>query len=290
MRTAIFCIGFGVLTSAIGFTQGTDTRPQFVVASLKPSSPDVPFRMTGGPGTPNPGRWTCVGWSLENFILKAYNLRSYQVSAPEWVKSAMFTVNATMPAGTTREEFRLMQQRLLEERFKIVLHRERREMAIYELVVANGGPKLVEYVETPASGELAKPTSTAAPLDKDGYPIIPGGSGYRVVNGRARAQFKQQTMENLANLLSAQVDRPVIDTTGLKAKYALTLSWYKEPHAVALASPVSGGDPIPSASISDSGPTIFRAIQDQLGLKLDAKKGSIEVLVIDRAERQPAEN
>jgi hypothetical protein len=62
-----------------------------------------------------PGRWMCVGWSLENFLLKAYNLRSYQLSAPRWVRSAMFTVNATMPAGTTREEFPLMQQRLLED-------------------------------------------------------------------------------------------------------------------------------------------------------------------------------
>ena len=110
-----FCISFGVLTSVVGFTQNTDTRAQFEVASLKPSSPDVPFRMTGGPRTPDPGRWMCVGWSLENFLLKAYNLRSYQLSAPRWVRSAMFTVNATMPAGTTREEFPLMQQRLLED-------------------------------------------------------------------------------------------------------------------------------------------------------------------------------
>jgi len=257
MRALIFCIAFAV----VGFSQERDTRPQFEVASLKPGSPGLPFRMTGGPATPDPGRWTCVNWSLDNYLLMAYNIRAYQLVAPPWVRNAAFTVSATIPPGATRADLRLMLQRLLEERFQIVVHREQKEMSIYELAVAPGGSKLVEYVEPPASAEPAKPASA------------PTASGLTVNNGHARIQFRQQTMDNLAYMLSGRVERPVIDATGLKGKYAVTLLWDEE-----------------TPSNTDSGPTIFKAIQDQLGLKLVPKKGPIEMLVIDRIERTPIEN
>jgi uncharacterized protein (TIGR03435 family) len=110
-------------------------------------------------------------------------------------------------------------------------------------------------------------------------------------NGRARAQFKQQTMDSLAFLIGGQLGRPVIDATGLKGRYALTLSWFMEPIGAGPPPPAPGGDAVPRASEpSAGGPTIFRAVQDQLGLKLEPKKSMIEILVIDRAEKVPVEN
>jgi uncharacterized protein (TIGR03435 family) len=256
-----------IFMSCTAYGQSGDARPAFEAASLKPSPAGVPVRITGGPGTTDPGQFTCTNWSLSNLLLRAYRVKYYQLSAPAWVSdpSQGFSVAAKIPAGTTGEQMRLMLQRLLEERFQLKLHREMKEMATYELVASKGGAKLTEVVGAPAPGDAIKPG-----IDKDGFPIVPGGTGIRVLNGRARIQFRAQTMDNFALLLTAQVDRPVIDATGLSGKYALTLSWY-----------TGNGDP---------GPDIFEAMQKQLGLRLEPKRGMVEMLVIDHAEKVPIEN
>jgi uncharacterized protein (TIGR03435 family) len=253
-------------------------RPAFDAASVKLSPQGGPVRVGGGPGTSDPGQFSCANWSLSNLLMKAYNIRSYQLSGPSWLQTTGYDVVAKIPASATADQFRTMLQALLEERLKLALHRENREMAVYELVLAKGGPKLQEVQQA------APPAPTKDNLDKDGFPIVPGGSGSRVFNGRARIQFRAQTMPNLANLLTGSVGRPVLDATGLEGKYAFTLSYY-EPST-------SAPPPPPGAAVPemDSGPTIFKAIQDQLGLKLEPKKSMVEMLVVDRAEKVPIEN
>jgi uncharacterized protein (TIGR03435 family) len=134
MRTIILL----ALIPSLCLAQALDKRPAFEAASLKPSSDS--FRMFGGPGTPDPGRWTCTN-TLNNLLLRVYNIRPYQLSAPAWMTSDRFTIVATLPAGATLEQFRLMQQRLLEERFRLAFHRETKETPIYELVVLPSGAK-----------------------------------------------------------------------------------------------------------------------------------------------------
>jgi|SRR5215831_3468695 len=164
MRTLILL----VVIAGLCFTQTLDTRPAFEAASLKPSSDS--FRMFGGPGTPDPGRWTCTN-TLDNLLLKAYNIRPYQLSTPAWMASDRFTIMAKLPAGTTGEQFRLMQQRLLEERFHITSHREKKELPVYELVVLPSGAKVTEYVES-ATARESEPPVPASGIDSGGYPLV----------------------------------------------------------------------------------------------------------------------
>jgi uncharacterized protein (TIGR03435 family) len=256
---------------------GHDERPTFEVASVKlaPNGPVVGCR--GGPGSADPGHYTCAG-SLYMVLTHVFKARTWELSAPEWLNDVRIEINAKMPEGATREQISPMLLNLLVDRFKLTFHREKREMAVYELMFVRMGPNLKEV-----AGTVDPPPQTApgqpATLDGDGFPIIPGGDGWRVANGRGRIQFRRQTMYTFAYLLAAQIGgRPVLDATGLGDNhYALTLSWYIDP-------------PPGSAAEFDSGPNIFKALQDQLGLKLESKKAPIEVTVIDHMERSPTEN
>ena len=173
------------------------------------------------------------------------------------MESERFTVNARVPVGTTVEQLRLMQQNLLAERFKLTYHREDKEMTRWELVVAKGGPKLKASVGEPTGRE---PGATITP------------------DGNVSAQYVDQSMAELAGILSKQIHMPVTDITGLTGKFDFTLTWA-----------VDRGVPSP-ASDADSGPTIFNALQTQLGLKLEQKKGIVDRLVIDHAEKVPTGN
>jgi uncharacterized protein (TIGR03435 family) len=258
------------------YGQASAPSPAFEVASVKPWEPGVPVRMTGGPDTSDPGHWSCTHCNMTALLGNAYHVWEYQLVTPAWTQASNFDVAAKVPAGASRDDFRLMLQHLLEERFQLKAHREDRVIAVYELVLAKGGSKMVEV------GAPAPAPPPGAKLDKDGFPIVPGGSGLAVANGRSRIQFRAQTMDNVAHYLSGQVGRPVLDATGLRGKYALMLSWYL---------PVSESGSSPgSLPAGDSGPTIFQAIQEQLGLKLEPRRMAVEFLVVDRLEKVPTAN
>ncbi|MCU1232931.1 MAG: hypothetical protein JWP63_898, partial [Candidatus Solibacter sp.] len=176
---------------------------------------------------------------------------------------------------TTRAQFKVMLQHLIEERFKLTSHREQREMATYDMVVAKDGLKLTKAAEIPPVDTSAPPAAANIGVDSDGYPLIPSGTGYRVVDYRARWQMKRQSMDLIARFLSGQVGRPVIDATGLTDFYALKLSFIVE-------TPPSVDPPF--------GPTIFKAVQDQLGLRLEPKRSMVEMLIVDHLEKLPVEN
>jgi uncharacterized protein (TIGR03435 family) len=285
----------------LGSTYAQPANPPltFEVASIKPAPPPNGRGMrvfgSGGPGTSDPGRFATENSSLSALVTQAFDIRSYQLSGPDWMGRALFNIVAKVPEGATKEQFRLMLQNLLIERFKLVFHRDKTEMPIYEMVLAKDGPKFKETVDDPAA---APPPPGGLPqLGKDGFPIMqPGRTGMIVMNGRGRWQAKNQTMEQVANMLSGQAGRPVFDATGLKARYDLSLFWARDGMArmadEAGTAPGPGGAAVPQAGIpeGDSGPTIFTAIQQQLGLKLEPKKGMIDILVIDHLEKMPTEN
>jgi uncharacterized protein (TIGR03435 family) len=255
--------------------------PAFEVASVKVADPAAPLKVSGGPASTDPGRWTCSRCSLFSLLTHAYRMFEYQIVAPEWSRGTQFTVEATIPAGAKDAQFREMLQQLLAERFKMTAHREQREMSVYELVVAKGGIKMTDNSGGPPP---AAPAQQPA-LDADGFPNVPGAFGMRMANGRGRMQFRQQTMANVAHFLSGPAGRPVLDATGLTGKYAITLSWFLETQPQAAI----GTSPVPQARVPE-GPDLFRALQDQLGLALESRKRPVEVLVVDKAERMPVEN
>ncbi len=273
--------------------------PSFEVASVKSDTPpDYAARiyptMRGGPGTADPGRWTCEHVPLGDLVRVAYDLRTFQVAGPPWMENAHFAITAKVPPGATLVDLRTMLQTLLGERFRMTVRREKKEVAGYELAVAKDGPKLRESPPLAEGEPEIPPPPKERPrvaLGPDGYPLIPPGLAVTMTMGfRARRQAIRESMETLARNLSGQIGKAVVDATGLKGKYDFTISWiYDGPGAPALPAPGADRSALPPA-VDPTGPTIFRAVQEQLGLRLEAKKVAIDFLTVESAERTPIEN
>jgi uncharacterized protein (TIGR03435 family) len=298
-----------------------DKSLTFDAASVKPAPPPTPnergmilFRgPSGGPGTKDPGRINYPFMSLKNLLMNAYDVKNYQITGPGWLDTERFDITATMPPETTKEQFRVMLQNLLAERFKLVVHRETKELPMYALMVNKGGPKLKESEPAAAATDADAAPAPPPPLPSqpkmgpDGFPILPPPAGGRgglfmmMMPGRARLTGQQQTMKDLADRLTGQLNRPVTDATELTAKYDFTLSFSTE----GLSGPMGPMGPMPAPPPPPGGgrggegvfvpegeapPNLFSALQGQLGLKLEAKKGNVEIIVIDRIEKAPTEN
>jgi len=155
MRTLRIAVFGGVLAPCLLLLA---QAPQFEAASVKPASPDARgIRCTGGPGTSDPGLLRCENYSLSYLVMMAYNLRSFQLAAPGWMESARYDVMARIPAGAGNQQFQLMLQRLLAERWKLQAHFEKRDMAVYALTVDKNGPKLKDSQEPPPADNPDRP-------------------------------------------------------------------------------------------------------------------------------------
>jgi uncharacterized protein (TIGR03435 family) len=294
--------------------QTQDKSLAFDAASVKPAIPPAPnargmvmFRgPSGGPGTKDPGRINYPNMSLKNLLMNAYDVKNYQIAGPGWLDTERFDINATMPPDTTKEQFRVMLQNLLVERFKLAVHRETKELPMYALMVAKGGPKMKESEPVAATNDddaaPPAPLPSQPKIGPDGFPVLPlpaggrGGLFMMMMPGRARFMAQRQTTLDLANRLTAQLNRPVTDATALTAKYDFTLTFSTEglsgPMGPMPAAPPPGGRGGDSVFVpdGDAPPTLFAALQAQLGLKLDPRKGDVEIIVIDHMEKTPTEN
>ena len=264
----------------------------FEVASVKPSAPPGSggsrsriVGVQGGPGSPDPTRVRFSRMDLKGLVSLAYDASGFQISGPSWIEEDRFDIVATMAKGITKEQFRTMLQNLLAERFKLQLHRERKTISFYSLTVGKSGAKL----KTPHADAITDADSEPKPRermqkDKDGYPqFAPNVTAAGMIGegGRAHAamQVHNEPMDRLVKALSGELGAPVTDDTGLKDKYDYAMKWIRE-------SPGS----IPAENQDLAGPSLMMALQEQLGLKLTAKKGPVEFIVIDHAERIPTEN
>lgn len=197
-----------------------------------------------------------TGATLKNLISIAYNVREFQISGgPQWVEKERFDIDARAAAsdGASPADAARLRERirsLLADRFQLAQHSEIREQPVYSLVVAKSGSKLQDSKETRSLIRLM---------------------------GRGTLKGQSVGVGMLALNLSNQLGRRVIDKTGLDGKYDFELKWTTDPSAA----PLAPGDP--------DGPSIFTALQEQLGLRLEADKGAVEILVIDKAER-PSNN
>ncbi len=263
-------------------------KPEFEVASVKPATPLGPYGQRsdrkGGPGTPDPGLYTCRNCPLSWVVDEAYNLKPYEFQGPDWLAETRFDFEARIPAGATRPIFLQMLRSLLADRFKLAVHREPKDMQVYEMTVAKNGPKFHEA--KPDEQAAARQEEPGPPKrDDDGFPILGPKMTMAIVPGHARLRSNNQTMSWFADQLSGQLGGPVTDSTGLKGNYDFILSWaFGSETAV-----VPGQDP--GAPYTDAyRPALLNAVQSQLGLKLERKKAPVEVLVIDRIEKTPSPN
>lgn len=247
------------------------------------------MRSTGGPGSSDPGRIHYPIVSLKELLRRAYE-SYFEIKGPGWLDSEVVAVDATMPPDTTKEQFREMLGNLIIDRFKLKYHVETKEIAGYSLVVAKGGLKIKESLETPAPQEPPDDTPAAAPrprvMGPDGFPVPPPGPAmmFSTIGGeRARMVFQKQTIDKLVQNLGTMLKTRVTDETGLKAKYDFKLDFAGH------LGP-GGAEPAPLSADAPAGPDIFSALQSQLGLKLEPKKVTVELFVVDHMEKTPAEN
>jgi bla regulator protein blaR1 len=260
-----------VLAAAL---QAQDDRPLYEVASVKPADPNAAGMMWQ---TLPDGGFRTTNITLRNLIMNAWDLRDFQISGgPGWVSTAHFNVEAKPDRPSASRDSSRMLQELLKERFQLVVRLETREAPVYALILARKdgrlGPQMTESHCTPYD--------PAHPSDDPEQRRKACGS----MSAR-RGEMTAQGMDlaSIAVNLSSRVDRQVIDRTGLTGKYDLKLTWAADENRV----PVSPD--LPRTEPSDSGPSIFTALQEQFGLKLEPAKGPVQFLFIEKAEK-PSEN
>jgi uncharacterized protein (TIGR03435 family) len=287
-----------LILSPAAFPQ-TAAKLEFEVVSIKPSpaiDPNQGFSMgcSGGPETKDPVMFRCQNMDLRNLITRAYSIPTFRLTAPSWLSEQRFEISAKIPPGTSKYQFPLMLQSLLLDRFQLAVHHESKELAKFDLVLAKNGPKFKESADAPPpkAGDSPRDASGPPSNDKDGYPILaPGRPGMAMMNGRARMVYPQWTMEKFAEVVGLQLHKPVTDATGLKGKYDLSLYWAVASVRAAPPQPSGpGAIPLAPAPENDSGPTFEQALQDQLGLRLEPKKGPVDFLIVDHIEKLPSEN
>jgi uncharacterized protein (TIGR03435 family) len=251
------------------------SRLAFDVISIKPH--------TGGLGGERigpilMGRFTANNIAVDHLIRLAYKVHDFEISsAPSWTRSEKFDIVARAEGmeKATYEEMRPLLQSLLADRFKLLLHRETKDLPIYELVAVKGSSKLVTTKEGTCTS--FDPKNPPPPQPSGALPRVCGATRM----GRGLLQAVGLSPPDLAADLSEILGRPVVDRTGIMGNFDIYLEFAPD-SAIAL-----GAQSSPTADLS--GPSIFTALQEQLGLRVESSKGPTEVLIVDHLER-PSEN
>jgi uncharacterized protein (TIGR03435 family) len=230
--------------------------------------------------------------SLRSLIIAAYDLPHWLIIAPDWLEDVKFEINAKLPEGATQAQIPAMLQKLLAERLGVVTHREPRPIRVFEL--RNNGAKVHEDAATidpgPDTTQGKRISVRDLSLDGGGWPIISPdakGSYFAKSGSYVREGFRSQTMASfIENFLTRGMGAPVIDKTGLKGKYSFDLTFID-------GGPVPGIVPPPEVqarlAAREPGTSMVDAVE-RLGFRLVETKAPVEVLVVDKANREPIEN
>jgi uncharacterized protein (TIGR03435 family) len=272
-------VAVGAVNALRAQAPAADTKPPaFEVASVKPHrSDDQRVMMVAQPG----GRFTAMNIPLRFLIRTAYRLQDDQIAGgPTWLTSDRFDIIAKTEDGASPTQLPSMLQALLADRFKLAVHHEAKELPIYALVLARSDGTLGSQLRR-NDCELAD----SAPAAPDATQPRRCGS---ISNGFGRLTIRAMPMAQILQFLSPAVNRVVLDRTGLTGNFDLDLQWTPDlPQGPSGGRP-PGEPPLLNGQIVDpNGPSIFTALQEQLGLKLESTKGPVDVLVIDHVE-QPA--
>jgi uncharacterized protein (TIGR03435 family) len=307
-HTGKFVLSLAVITTAAIplLSQAPPTqKPSFEVASIKPN--------TTGQGTlietPPTGRVNIISATFRTLLRTAYRVQDYQViGGPDWLAVDRFDIQARPPADYQPQPFlpcvavdcpptpvQIMMQGLLADRFRLKIHRETRELPVYELTIGKNGFKLKEVSAPPAPAPGAAPPrlppppppGTAPPTNAAALPTPPPGVTMGFPFGLAASAVPLATLDSV---LAEILRRPVVDKTGIKGYYDFKIVYSRDgipSNGPAPPPPVADGGP--GLNASDPRPSIFTALEEELGLKLESAKGPVEVLVIDSVQK-PSEN
>jgi len=201
---------------------------------------------------------------MNQLVFYAYDVRAYQVSGPARLNTERYDVAAKAESQASTDQMRFMLRTLLRDRFGFRAHWETKETPVYWLVVARGGPKLQAEKEADALTRNGRP------------PPLKAG-----VNG----MFMRGALSDLAEVLTRPAGRPVLDKTGIEGRYLFQLEWALDP-VPSGSGPVTDG----RGALPDSAPSLFTAVEEKFGLKLESHRTPIEILVIEAVEKVPTEN
>jgi uncharacterized protein (TIGR03435 family) len=244
-------LGLGLALFAMAATAQTAAAPAFEVASVKHSSGGGPSGDIPRNMDNSPGHFAMHNVSMRFALEWAYDLKDYEITLPDWMMGdERYDIDARAAGPATNDEMRPMLQTLLKERLQMKLHFDKKELAVYLLTRGAGEPKL-------------KPAAADVPGTVSG----PGNA----------AAFHNFPLSRLVFLLTRRMDRPVLDRTGLTGIYDYTVD---------LSGLGFNGGP----AVDSEAPTIFTTVRRDLGLKLEAGKETLDVLVIDHAEKVPIAN
>jgi uncharacterized protein (TIGR03435 family) len=322
-----------LLTANAALPQSPPVPLAFEVATVKPSAPLDPAALKAGTahiGTRVDASHVDIGTaSLFRLICAAYRVWPYQVSGPDWLKTAAFDIQAKIPIGVTTEKLPEMLQTLLVERFGLKLHRESKDQSVYALVIGPGGPNGIKMKESapepappPPTPDAPKPVEMSVPTLQGDVKLVRTAQGMSIempdgeitgkirmsATGGARAPTRLHlessgtTMKTFADMLSVGVvGRPVVDMTKLTGNYEVAVDLSEDDAMNVARTSVTflpsnngggGGDAGRGAATNladPSGSSIFASIQ-KLGLKLEPRKLPLELLVIDHIEKTPTAN
>jgi uncharacterized protein (TIGR03435 family) len=264
----------------------------FEVASVRPSQPTtdrvaIGLHLDGA-------QVRIVSLPLRDYIARAYRVKLYQVTGPDWLSSEKFDVNAKLPEGSTSDQIPEMLQALLAERFQLKAHRDTKELPVYALTVGKPPLKIQESAPDAAAGVTRKGDANIAISGAaSGVSVDLGnGSYYTFANGKF--EVKKFTMDMLARQLERYMDRPIVDMTGLKGTYDLAVTVTPEDaQTMLIHAAVNAGVVLPPQVIQAAENGSIGSLLDglqQLGLKMDARKAPLDILVVDQASKTPTEN
>lgn len=305
------------LAVATGVALAQTTTPvAFEVAVVRPAPPltELVKQLQSGKapaGTPvNGSRYDVEFMPLEDLVHTAFNVKPYQMDGPAWMREQRFDIHATIPDGVSKDRVPEMLQALLADRFGMTTHTEQRELPVYALIIGKNGTKL-----TPAAAvSEAAPEQGNVTGDQPRFKFSKNGQGGVVMQeGNMRisttagpdgnhVEVNRITMAAFADVLSNYVDTPVIDMTGLTGEYQVALDLspddLRRPAQRAQQMMAELGLPLPAQArpelspgetSSPAGGSVFSSLE-KLGLKLEARKAPVDVLVIDHLEKTPTEN
>jgi uncharacterized protein (TIGR03435 family) len=258
----------GTIVSAPAlFGQTPGARQTFDVASVKREAGIVSgVTFAGRPG----GTLTVINNPLTNVIDNAYGIRRYQlIGGPDWINSDRYNIQAKAGGDTPREELMLMLQSLLEDRFKLKVHRETKELPIYVMTTAKGGLKVQPAPD--GSCVAFDPRNPPRPAPGQPRPAFCGNNLIRQNSWNATSIGMPEAAAALVGLLG----RNVVDKTGVAGKFDIHLEWTPD------QAPAGADGVAPDGSAV----SLFTALEEQLGLKVESSRGPVDVLVIDHVER-----
>jgi bla regulator protein blaR1 len=292
--------------SAAPFAEPTSSS--FEVASVKPSTePATDFSTfcldtcTFGERLSVSGTNVSIRYmSLFNLILTAWRITPNQLSAPEWMKSQRFDITAKTPAGASKQQIPEMLQSLLRERFRLAIHRDRKDQPVFALVVGRHGSKLQDATAGASPSDVptidqvythyaeARHSDSGDTVIENGFygPMRFGRGG----NGGMQWEFQRLTMPGLAALLTPHLDRPVVDRTNLTGSYHLVFqNAASSPERSRSTKTGEPSDAAPGGRSDAYGEGLIQAIE-RAGLKLESSKAPVEIVIVDRAEKSPTPN